>query len=216
MNRLIYYRIRYPPATLVMARPPNADPDSTRRRILEAAVRLFGERGIDGVSIREIGRHAEVTLSTVHHHFGTKEQLHEACIDRMYQQLRALLDELAPIVAAEGDREAMIDASVRRAFRFGRANRAAIQLLLRSVVSRGELDGARRETMQRPFLELGSHLLGGDPVRVRVALTNLVYLLARNAVSTPEELLAVTGLPDLVEAERAVVDTLVTTALATL
>lgn len=199
-----------------MARPPNADPDSTRRRILEAGVRLFGEHGIDGVSIREIGRHADVTLSTVHHHFGSKEQLHDACIDRMYEQFRVLLDELAPIVATERDRAAMIDASIRRAFRFARAHRAAIQLLLRSVVSRGELDDARRKKTQLPFLQLGSTLLGGDPVRVRLALTNIVYLLARNAVSTREELRAVTGLRDLVEAERAVEDTLVATALATL
>jgi AcrR family transcriptional regulator len=43
-----------------------------RRRILAAAERLFGERGYDGASVRQIALAAEVPLALVNYHFGSK------------------------------------------------------------------------------------------------------------------------------------------------
>jgi AcrR family transcriptional regulator len=47
----------------------------TRQAILEAASRLFAERGFDAVTVAEIAREAEVTEPTVFSHFPTKEDL---------------------------------------------------------------------------------------------------------------------------------------------
>lgn len=49
--------------------------DSTRERILDAAERLFAERGFDGTSIRDVTTEAGVNLAAVHYHFGSKEDL---------------------------------------------------------------------------------------------------------------------------------------------
>jgi AcrR family transcriptional regulator len=45
----------------------------TPERILMAAEKLFSERGIDGVSLREITTAAGVNSAAVHYHFGSKE-----------------------------------------------------------------------------------------------------------------------------------------------
>ncbi|TDW95533.1 MULTISPECIES: TetR/AcrR family transcriptional regulator [Kribbella] len=60
-----------------MERP--ADDLTARARIRDAAIRLFGERGIEGASIRDIAAEAGVSSGLVRHHFGSKESLREAC-----------------------------------------------------------------------------------------------------------------------------------------
>jgi AcrR family transcriptional regulator len=53
----------------------SASGTSTPDRILQTAERLFSERGIDGVSLREISAAAEVNSAAVHYHFGSKEEV---------------------------------------------------------------------------------------------------------------------------------------------
>lgn len=55
---------------------------TTPDRILDAAEALFAERGYDGVSTRAITELADVRLNLLSYHFGTKEQLFRAVIDR--------------------------------------------------------------------------------------------------------------------------------------
>jgi AcrR family transcriptional regulator len=55
---------------------------NTRSRILDVAEELFGERGLDGVSIRDITQKAKVNLAAVHYHFGSKEDLIAAVFER--------------------------------------------------------------------------------------------------------------------------------------
>lgn len=43
--------------------------------IVQSALRLFGERGIDATSLREVAKAAEVSPALVVHHFGGKEGL---------------------------------------------------------------------------------------------------------------------------------------------
>ena len=45
---------------------------STQERILQSAERLFSERGIDGVSLREITSDSGVNSASLHYHFGSK------------------------------------------------------------------------------------------------------------------------------------------------
>jgi AcrR family transcriptional regulator len=52
---------------------------TARARIREAAIRLFTERGVDRTPILEIARAARVSGGLVRHHFGSKDELREAC-----------------------------------------------------------------------------------------------------------------------------------------
>lgn len=58
-----------------------ASPD-TRDRILDAAERLFAERGVDAVSLRTVLAAARRNVSLVHYHFGDRDGLLEAVLRR--------------------------------------------------------------------------------------------------------------------------------------
>jgi AcrR family transcriptional regulator len=49
--------------------------EQTRQRIADAAHRLFGERGFDGVTVAEVARAAEVAEATLFNYFPSKEDL---------------------------------------------------------------------------------------------------------------------------------------------
>jgi AcrR family transcriptional regulator len=60
-----------------MGRRPNIQ---GRELLLDAALRLFAEQGVEGVSIRAINREAGLGPASVHYHFGTKEALVDAVL----------------------------------------------------------------------------------------------------------------------------------------
>jgi AcrR family transcriptional regulator len=61
----------------------------TKERILNAAERLFSERGIDGVSMREIASGAGVQLALISYYFRTKEGLYRAVFQRRIKPVSA-------------------------------------------------------------------------------------------------------------------------------
>jgi AcrR family transcriptional regulator len=55
---------------------------TTRERILDAAERLFLEKGFHGASLRELSSAAAVNLAAVGYHFGGKDELLRAVLER--------------------------------------------------------------------------------------------------------------------------------------
>ena len=51
-----------------------------REHILIEAEKLFGERGFDGTSVRDIAQSAGVNLAMISYYFGSKEKLLEALV----------------------------------------------------------------------------------------------------------------------------------------
>lgn len=64
--------------------------ERSRTVILRAAIELFAERGVAGASIAEITQRAGVAQGLVSYHFGGKQQLVAAVIDRWYENLFAI------------------------------------------------------------------------------------------------------------------------------
>lgn len=60
---------------------------ATYDRILDIAEALFAAHGIQGTSIRQITELAKVNVAAVNYHFGTKDKLVEAVIQRRFQRL---------------------------------------------------------------------------------------------------------------------------------
>ena len=54
----------------------------TRDRILDAAERLFAQRGFHGVSVRDITGAADVDVALANYHFGSKQGVLEAVLMR--------------------------------------------------------------------------------------------------------------------------------------
>ena len=57
------------------------DPEERRREILDAAMRLFAERGYDAVSMRDISRAAGITAGLCYHYFDSKQKLFAFALD---------------------------------------------------------------------------------------------------------------------------------------
>ena len=62
-----------------VARRPRADAERNRRRLLDAAAELFGERGLD-VGVAEIAQRAGVGRGTLFRNFPTKQDLVVAAV----------------------------------------------------------------------------------------------------------------------------------------
>jgi AcrR family transcriptional regulator len=72
-------------------------PEPARRQILDAALRLFATNGIAGVSLREIRLEAgQRNAGALHYHFGTKDGLLRALLDR---ELPLLVDRRRTLLA---------------------------------------------------------------------------------------------------------------------
>jgi TetR/AcrR family transcriptional regulator, regulator of cefoperazone and chloramphenicol sensitivity len=66
---------------------------TARARIRDAALRYFTEYGFDRATIREIARAAGVSPGLVRHHFGSKEELRQACDAYALDALREYVDK---------------------------------------------------------------------------------------------------------------------------
>lgn len=67
------------------------NPDQARRRLVEAAIRLFGRRGFKATSTEEIAEAAGYGQATVFFHFKTKAGLLKACLDEALERAKALV-----------------------------------------------------------------------------------------------------------------------------
>jgi AcrR family transcriptional regulator len=107
-------------------RPPSSDAKAARLQaratstssdvLLLTAERLYAERGLDGVSMREIAREAEQkNNSALHYHFGSKEALLDAIIRLRMREVDALRNDYLDECEVQGrtDLRAAVEALVR-------------------------------------------------------------------------------------------------------
>src|SRR4029077_13323511 len=87
--------------------------DRARASILEAAERLYADRGFSDVTLRDIVAAAGVNLAAVNYHFGSKgELIPQVVVNRSIATNRERLSELKAVETASGGR-ADIDAILR-------------------------------------------------------------------------------------------------------
>ncbi|MGV4888113.1 TetR/AcrR family transcriptional regulator [Streptomyces viridosporus] len=89
------------PARRGPGRPRRAEREGppTRELILREATELFAARGPEGTSLRDIAGRVGIDVSSLHHHFPSKDALYDACFERVHEAERAAL---APLVAELG------------------------------------------------------------------------------------------------------------------
>jgi AcrR family transcriptional regulator len=76
-----------------MGRIAGVTPEETRRRLIQAAGRVFAERGYEGARIADIAREAGLSSGAIYAHYGSKaELLLEATRSHGADELNQLLD----------------------------------------------------------------------------------------------------------------------------
>jgi AcrR family transcriptional regulator len=78
-----------PAASRAREAPRTSKAETTRDRILEAALYEFAEFGLLGASLRDISGRSQVPLSALHYHFGSKEDLFAAAVEHVFRRLSA-------------------------------------------------------------------------------------------------------------------------------
>ncbi|MGH2988232.1 MAG: TetR/AcrR family transcriptional regulator, partial [Solirubrobacterales bacterium] len=75
-------------------RRPQARGEARREAILDAAVKLFARNGFRGTGILGLAEEVGITHAGVLHHFGSKERLLLAVVDRRDREQAALIERL--------------------------------------------------------------------------------------------------------------------------
>lgn len=144
----------------------------TRRAVVEAATRLFGERGWAATGMRDVARAAEVSVETVYANYRSKTELLMAAIDL------AVVGDAEPVALADrpefhalgqGSRAARLRAAAALLTDIHRRT-AGVNLALREAASSDpQLDALMREREQgrRTNVEQGMALITGGQVDPR-------------------------------------------------
>jgi AcrR family transcriptional regulator len=109
--------------------PDDAEPVSTRQRIVEQAIRLFAERGFNGTTVGDIERAAGLAPRSggLYKHFESKEALLEAAAERHVREIEAVRQamDLRPL----GDLRAELTQITRWSLAELRAERPLIKIV---------------------------------------------------------------------------------------
>ena len=122
---------------------------TTRERILDAALGSFGTRGYEATSLDALAAGLDVRKQTILHHFGSKERLLDAVIDRSAAELA---DALERALSKAGPGFERVDALVRATFRLA-GRRPALLGLMREVSRLGPPAATRMTEALEPLVE---------------------------------------------------------------
>lgn len=107
---------------------------TTRARIRDAALALFGAHGFSATSVRAIADRADVSAALVMHHFGSKEALRAECDAHIVDEVIGRKQQLA--------NDSDLSSTMRRWLADVDAHRASLDYLAR-MISDGTEAGAR-------------------------------------------------------------------------
>ena len=173
----------------------------TRERILDAAIDLFGARGVDAVSLDEIARDVGVRKQTVLYWFASKDELVDAVLESVATELVVVID--AAIRNASDDPLERIDAVVRAVFRPA-VRRPALLGLVREISRLPAAQADRLRVRVQPLVERATaylrlemdkgHLRCADPGLIAA----LGYATVTGIATEPQALAAVGWQPTAV------------------
>jgi AcrR family transcriptional regulator len=100
-----------------------------RDEIVDAAMRLFSEKGFHNVSMQEIAAEAEFATGTIYNFFDSKEALYREIMNEVADNVLSLV---TPILESNADEQEKLAGFIRASILVFRENSAAIRLFLRA------------------------------------------------------------------------------------
>jgi AcrR family transcriptional regulator len=183
----------------------------TRDRILDAAERLFAEKGLDATSLREITTEAKANLASVNYHFRSKDELILAVYARRIEPINRERMDMLEALADNASVEAVLEAFLLPLVE-GLPKK---QLISRMFVERTDLLGVLFDThFRKPadaFLAALSARLTGVPRPVIALRVHFVMGAMVHAITRPQLMEKLDAHP---VGFRMLVDQLVTFAAA--
>lgn len=185
-----------------MARKSGSGGESTRERILEAALPLFAQHGYAGTSTRMVAGAAEVNVATLAYYFEGKEGLYHAVVQRLHEDL----SEQAPTVLPDVPPAELAEWLAERAYGFAVTHRLHIRVLIRNVLDTGGHADVVMDRWSEDLLARTDQILGlvkpqWSRTRRRLFVLSLVHTVARFAIEDRAQFEAMAGHPDDLDAE---------------
>ena len=139
-------------AALDLRETPRARAKADRRRaLLDAAARLFAERGFDRVSMEDLGSAAGVSGPAVYRHFAAKQSVLAALLIDVSQEL---FDGGARVITEVEDAPATLRALIAFHVAFALANADVIRVQDRDLERLDFPDQHRVRSLQRSYVGL--------------------------------------------------------------
>lgn len=156
---------------------------SGRERIVAESTKLFATHGYAGVSTRQIASETGLSVSTVHHHAGSKRGLYLQVIENLYEKEEQLLDENLDtvdddVIQDRGRFEKALHQLIERLLEFAHENPDRQRLyMMRWLEPADALSDREAELTLRLYKRLAAILKRGQELgRVRSDL-NLGYFI---------------------------------------
>ena len=166
--------------------PPRAA-ESTRERILENALALFTERGLDGTTLQQIADRVGVTKAALYYYYRAKDDLVAAIIEPALEDLNALVTSRSDDLDTPSQRREALERYLDFLLRFRRLmswlSRDLAALANPAVASRGA-----------NYPERIARMLGGPDldfaasIRISVVLGGIQTTIATHPDADPTEL----------------------------
>jgi TetR/AcrR family fatty acid metabolism transcriptional regulator len=115
-------------------RTATRDKDATRARLLDAAERVFAEKGYHGTVVEDIIRASDSSKGGFYFHFPNKQAIFLALLDALVPKLAASVDHA---IAAECDPIAQLDAALSTVLDLFSRHRRLSKILLVEAVGLG-------------------------------------------------------------------------------
>jgi len=123
-----------------MDRKTTQSAEQTRQALIRAGLELFGEKGFDGTSTRQLAAAAKANIGSIAYHFGSKEGLRAACAGFIVETIKDMasqaLDATDPPALDPGAAGRQLSAVLERMVAFVVASPEAgiiVQFVLREL-----------------------------------------------------------------------------------
>jgi AcrR family transcriptional regulator len=151
---------------------PLSGAEMTRTTLIDAAIRLFGERGYDAVSTRDVADLAAANIGSIAYHFGGKPGLRLACAEHVIANIAATVGPafLRPLPPLTPDQALETIERMMRVFtNFWMVNESSqsfVNFMLREMLVKGEVSelfySIWMKPMHKRFCELFGIATGRD------------------------------------------------------
>jgi TetR/AcrR family transcriptional regulator, regulator of cefoperazone and chloramphenicol sensitivity len=155
--------------------------DRTRARVIDETIRCILEEGFAAASAKHITERAGVTWGVVQYHFGDRDGLLMAVVDKGFGELLESLRELPLGSENTRDRTESIVTAAWEAFS-SPTSMAALEILIATRAMRDPDASGRRGELGRAFVKLGRHIGEGLNARHAAAIGNTIWATLRGLV----------------------------------